>query len=171
MKLTRSMAGELGANQVGREVRLCGWVAKRRDLGGLIFADIRDITGIVQIVFSPDSEALFREAETLRSEFVVEVSGMVQARPADGINRHMKTGEIEIYGRSLSILNAAKTTPFYIQPDVNADESLRLKYRYLDLRRPELQAALILRHKVSAAVRNYLDSHDFLEIETPQLTR
>lgn len=171
MKLTRSMAGELGANQVGREVRLCGWVAKRRDLGGLIFADIRDITGIVQIVFSPDSEALFREAETLRSEFVVEVSGMVQARPADGINRHMKTGEIEIYGRSLSILNAAKTTPFYIQPDVNADESLRLKYRYLDLRRPELQAALILRHKVSAAVRNYLDSHNFLEIETPQLTR
>ena len=143
MKLTRSMAGELSANQVGKQVRLCGWVAKRRDLGGLIFADLRDITGIVQIVFSPDNEAIFKEAETLRGEFVVEVSGIVQSRPAEGINRHMKTGEIEIYARSISILNSAKTTPFYIQPDINADESLRLKYRYLDLRRPELQAALI----------------------------
>ena len=171
MKLTRLMAGELDATQVSREVRLCGWVAKRRDLGGLIFVDLRDISGIVQIVVSPDNEAIFKEAETLRSEFVIEVCGVVQARPAEGINRHMKTGEIEIYARSLTILNTAKTTPFYIQPDINADEGLRLKYRYLDLRRPELQAALILRHKVSAAVRSYLDTQNFLEIETPQLCR
>jgi len=150
---------------------LCGWVAKRRDLGGLIFVDLRDISGVVQIVFSPDNEAIFAQAETLRSEFVIEVFGAVQARPVEGLNRNMKTGEIEIYARSLSVLNTAKTTPFYIQPNITADEGLRLKYRYLDLRRPELQAALILRHKVSAAVRGYLDTKNFLEIETPQLTR
>lgn len=171
MKMARSLAGELTVAHVGKDVRLCGWVARRRDLGGLIFVDLRDISGIVQLVFSPDTGALFREAEMLRNEFVVEVCGIVESRPAEGINRQMKTGDIEIYVKELKVLNSAKTTPFYIQQDVNADESLRLKYRYLDLRRPELQASLVLRHKVAMAVRSYLDSRGFLEIETPQLTR
>lgn len=171
MTITRSMSGDLNPNHIGKEVRLCGWVAKRRDLGGLIFVDLRDITGVVQLVFSPDHIDVFAVAETLRSEYVIEATGIVESRPQEGVNKNMKSGSIEVYARSLVILNTAKTTPFYIQPDINADESLRLKYRYLDLRRPELQSSLMLRHKVAMAVRSFLDTQGFLEIETPQLTR
>lgn len=171
MKLPRSRTGELSLAQVGKEVHLSGWVAKRRDLGGLIFADLRDIGGIVQLVFDPQGEQVFRQAETLRSEFVIEVTGTVQRRPPEGINRHLASGEIEVFVTELIIHNDAKTTPFYIQPDIKVDEGLRLKYRYLDLRRPEMQASLILRHKVAQTVRNFLDSQGFLEVETPMLTR
>jgi len=171
MNLPRSRTGELSLAQVGKDVHLCGWVAKRRDLGGLIFVDLRDIGGIVQLVFHPHSEQVFRQAETLRGEFVIEVMGTVQKRPPEGINRHLASGEIEVFVQELVIHNSAKTPPFYIQPDIKVDESLRLKYRYLDLRRPEMQANLILRHKVAQVVRNFLDSQGFLEVETPNLTR
>jgi len=171
MNLPRSRTGELSLAQVGQEVRLCGWVAKRRDLGGLIFVDLRDIGGLVQLMFHPHQEQVFRQAETLRGEFVIEVMGTVQKRPPEGINRHLASGEIEVFVQEITIHNSAKTPPFYIQPDIKVDESLRLKYRYLDLRRPEMQANLILRHKVAQVVRNFLDSQSFLEVETPNLTR
>ena len=171
MNLPRSRTGELSLAQVGQEVRLCGWVAKRRDLGGLIFVDLRDIGGLVQLMFHPHQEQVFRQAETLRGEFVIEVMGTVQKRPPEGINRHLDSGEIEVFVQEITIHNSAKTPPFYIQPDIKVDESLRLKYRYLDLRRPEMQANLILRHKVAQVVRNFLDSQGFLEVETPNLTR
>ena len=171
MNLPRSRTGELSLAQVGQEVRLCGWVAKRRDLGGLIFVDLRDIGGLVQLMFHPHQEQVFRQAETLRGEFVIEVMGTVQKRPPEGINRHLDSGEIEVFVQEITIHNSAKTPPFYIQPDIKVDESLRLKYRYLDLRRPEMQANLILRHKVAQVVRNFLDSQSFLEVETPNLTR
>jgi len=171
MTTHRSRTGEVSLAQVGKEVRLCGWIAKRRDLGGLIFADLRDVGGLIQLVFDPQCEAVFERAEVLRSEYVVEVTGTVQKRPDKDINPLLQSGEIEVYVHSLTIHNPAKTTPFYIQSDLHVDESLRLKYRYLDLRRPELQGALILRHKLAQAVRNFLDSQGFLEIETPNLTR
>jgi len=167
----RSRTGEVSLAQVGQEVRLCGWIAKRRDLGGLIFADLRDIGGLIQLVFDPQCEAVFAKAEDLRSEFVVEVVGTVQKRPIKDINPHLQSGEIEVNVHALIIHNQAKTTPFYIQSDLNVDESLRLKFRYLDLRRPELQGALVLRHKLAQAVRTFLDRQGFLEIETPNLTR
>ncbi|MBT9175919.1 MAG: Aspartate--tRNA ligase [Firmicutes bacterium] len=171
MSLKRSFAGQVDSRMVGEEIRLCGWVAKRRDLGGLIFVDLRDISGVVQLVFSPEEKDVHSVAECLRGEYVIEVVGRVTLRPEEGINRHMATGGIEVRAHQLTVFNAAKTPPFYIQPDLKADESLRLRYRYLDLRRPELQSALILRHKVAMAARSFLDSEGFLEIETPQLTR
>ncbi len=171
MSLKRFMAGQIDTRRVGEEVRLCGWVAKRRDLGGLIFVDLRDISGVVQLVFSPAEQDVHSMAESLRGEYVIEVIGRVALRPQEGINPHMATGEVEVRARHLTVFNAAKTPPFYIQPDLNADESLRLRYRYLDLRRPELQSALVLRHKVAMTTRSFLDRQGFLEIETPQLTR
>lgn len=171
MILKRSYAGQVDSGMAGAEVRLCGWVAKRRDLGGLIFVDLRDITGTVQLVFSPEDQDVHVAAESLRTEYVIEVTGRVTLRPEEGINRQMATGEVEVRGSHLTLYNAAKTPPFYIQAELKADESLRLRYRYLDLRRPELQSALILRHKVAMATRKFLDREGFLEIETPQLTR
>ena len=171
MTLKRSYAGQVDSSTVGAEVRLCGWVAKRRDLGGLIFVDLRDISGIVQLVFSPEDRDVHMAAAALRGEYVIEVTGHVALRPEEGINRQMATGEVEVRASHLTVFNAAKTPPFYIQAELKADESLRLRYRYLDLRRPELQSAIILRHKVAVATRNFLDSEGFLEIETPQLTR
>jgi len=171
MILKRSYAGHVDSSRVGEEIRLCGWVAKRRDLGGLIFVDLRDISGIVQVVFSPDEKGVHMAAESLRGEYVIEVTGRVALRPEEGINRHMATGEVEVRASRLTVFNAAKTPPFYIQAELKADESLRLRYRYLDLRRPELQGALVLRHKVAMAARKFLDGEGFLEIETPQLTR
>jgi len=171
MNLKRTLAGQVTPGDVGKEVRLCGWVAKRRDLGGLIFVDLRDVSGVVQLVFSPAQVDVLSVAESLRGEYVIEAIGQVELRPEAGVNRHMPTGQVEVRAHGLTVLNTAKTPPFYIQPDIHVDESLRLRYRYLDLRRPELQSALILRHKVAMAVRTYLDSQGCLEIETPQLTR
>lgn len=171
--LKRSHAcGELRKEQVGQTVTLCGWVSRRRDHGGLIFVDLRDRSGLVQVVFSSEmGEEQFTKAESLRNEFVIAVVGNVVARSAETINDHMDTGEIEVEVAELRILNKAKTPPFYIQDNIDVDETLRLKYRYLDLRRPEMQRNLMLRHQVAKGMRDFLDRNGFLEIETPMLTK
>ena len=163
---------DITVQQVGQEVVVCGWVARRRDHGGLIFIDLRDRSGLLQIVISPDlDQEAFHKAEGVRSEFVLAVRGTVKKRDAATINPHMSTGEIEISGHELRILNTAKTPPFYIQDNIDVDENIRLKYRYLDLRRPEMQYNLILRHRVTKAMRDFFDSRGFVEIETPMLTK
>lgn len=156
--------GELNASHAGKEVVLCGWVAKRRDHGGLIFVDLRDRYGLTQIVLDPTEIS-----ERIRSEFVISVRGQVRLRPAEMMNPKIKTGEIEVSGKTVEILSAAKTPPFVIDDHSDAGEVLRLKYRYLDLRRPVLQEKLIMRHNVLKCVRDYLSDQNFLEIETPIL--
>lgn len=164
--------GTISEDQKGKEVVLCGWVQRRRDHGGLIFIDLRDRSGVVQIVASPDHDLdSFHKAEDVRNEYVLCVRGHVTERDADTINPNMATGKYEIYCSELRVLNSSKTPPFYIQDDIDVDENVRLKYRYLDLRRPEMQQNLILRHRVTKAMRDFFDSHDFLEIETPMLTK
>lgn len=164
--------GELNLENVGQEVILNGWVHRRRDHGGLIFIDLRDRSGIIQVVFSPEvSKEAFAKAEEVRNEFVLAIKGKVQARPEGTVNPNLKTGEIEIYATELRILNRAKTPPFYIAENVDVDESVRLRYRYLDLRRPDMQQTLILRHRTAKAIRDFLDQNGFLEIETPMLTK
>lgn len=165
--------GEIRKTDETKEVVLCGWVSRRRDHGGLIFVDLRDRSGLVQVVFSAEKmgDSAFTKAESLRSEFVIAVRGTVCSRSAETINDHMETGEIEVYCLELRILNKAKTPPFYIQDNIDVDETLRLKYRYLDLRRPEMQKNIILRHRVTKIMRDYFDRNDFLEIETPMLTK
>ena len=164
--------GLLTAAEAGQQVTLSGWVAKRRDHGGLIFIDLRDRSGIVQIVIDTETAGdSFKVAEDMRNEFVVSITGCVRLRTEDTINRNIPTGEIEIEASSLEILNTAKTPPFYIQDGVDVDENVRLRYRYLDLRRPEMQKNLILRHKVTKLMRDFLDNRSFIEIETPMLTK
>ena len=164
--------GTISAEQVGQEVVLCGWVERRRDHGGLIFIDLRDRSGVVQIVASPDHNMeSFHKAEDVRNEFVLCVRGKITERDADAVNPNLPTGQFEMYCEELRVLNSSKTPPFYIQDDVDVDENIRLKYRYLDLRRPEMQRNLILRHKVTRAMRDFFDNHDFMEIETPMLTK
>lgn len=164
--------GLLTKQEAGEEVTLCGWVAKRRDHGGLIFIDLRDRSGIVQVVVAPTTAGeSFGVAEDVRNEYVLQITGNVRLRTEDTINRNIDTGEIEIVACELEVLNASKTPPFYIQDGVDVDENVRLKYRYLDLRRPEMQKNLILRHKVTKLMRDYLDTRDFVEIETPMLTK
>lgn len=153
-------------------VTIAGWIAKRRDHGGLIFADVRDRSGVLQVVFSPaEIGGDFAVAESLRSEYVVKIKGVLRARSENTINANIATGEVELIAKELQILNAAKTPPFYIQDNIDVDETVRLRYRYLDLRRPEMQKNLILRHKVTKYMRDFLDSAGFLEIETPMLTK
>ena len=164
--------GLLTAAEAGQQVNLSGWVAKRRDHGGLIFIDLRDRSGIVQIVIDTETAGdSFKVAEDVRNEFVVSVAGCVRLRSEDTINCNIPTGEIEVEASSLAILNTAKTPPFYIQDGVDVDENVRLRYRYLDLRRPEMQKNLILRHKVTKLMRDFLDNRSFIEIETPMLTK
>lgn len=165
--------GQLDLSYKEQRVVLNGWVNRRRDHGGVIFVDLRDRSGIVQIVFSPeilDTET-FAKAERLRSEFVLSVAGKVLARPEGQQNPNIATGEIEVYVDSFEILSEAKTPPFPIERHVDVDESLRLRYRYLDLRRQELQKGIILRHKIIHHIRNFFEKHGFLEIETPILTK
>ena len=165
-------AGELRSEHTGHEVVLLGWVQKRRDLGGLIFIDLRDRTGMVQLTLDPDTAPLaFQAAEGVRSEYVLAAKGKVARRPEGGANLDLPTGEVEVHISELAVLNTAKTPPFYIVSESDADESLRLRYRYLDLRRPDLQSALITRHLISQAARSFLNGAGFLEIETPMLTR
>lgn len=164
--------GELGKEQAGQQVVLCGWVAKRRDHGGLIFIDLRDRSGVVQVVADPDSAgSSFKTAEDIRNEYVIKVIGRVRLRDEATINENIATGTIEVLAREIEVLNSAKTPPFYIKDGIDTDENLRLKYRYLDLRRPEMQRNLILRHKVAKLMRDYLDDNHFLEIETPMLCK
>ncbi|MED3842304.1 aspartate--tRNA ligase [Geobacillus stearothermophilus] len=164
--------GEVPETAVGERVVLKGWVQKRRDLGGLIFIDLRDRTGIVQVVASPDvsAEAL-AAAERVRSEYVLSVEGTIVARAPETVNPNIATGRIEIQAERIEIINEAKTPPFSISDDTDAAEDVRLKYRYLDLRRPVMFQTLALRHKITKTVRDFLDSERFLEIETPMLTK
>jgi aspartyl-tRNA synthetase len=157
---------------IGGTVMLNGWVQRRRDHGKLIFIDLRDRSGLVQIVFNHEQDAeMFARAEEIRGEFVLAVEGAVVARSPETVNTKLATGDVEIQVEKLVILNKAKTPPFYIEDGVDVDENVRLKYRYLDLRRPEMLAALMLRHRVSKLTRDFLDGEGFLEVETPMLTR
>ncbi|MFC0299845.1 aspartate--tRNA ligase [Virgibacillus soli] len=168
----RVYAATLNRNHVEETVLLKGWVQKRRDLGGLIFIDLRDRSGIIQIVFNPEvsSEAL-KVADSIRSEYVIEISGTVVLRSENTINRAMKTGEIEIVATHIQVLNKAKNPPFLIQDETDVSEDLRLKYRYIDLRRKELQDTFKLRHQITQEIRTFLNNQDFLEMETPILTK
>jgi aspartyl-tRNA synthetase len=163
--------GELGAERIGERVTLMGWVHRRRDHGGVIFIDIRDRYGLTQVVFKPDDGPLMEKARELRQEYVVAVAGVVEGRPAEMINPDMKTGEIEVRADGLRILNEARTPPFVIEDEAQANEDLRLKYRYLDLRNLVLKHSIILRHVAASAAREYLNSQGFLEIETPMLVK
>jgi len=167
----RVSCGELTAADVGRNVELNGWVHRRRDHGGLIFIDVRDRDGLTQVTFDPSMDDVFRRAETLRSEFVVRVRGQVRHRPAGTENAKLVTGEVEVPAAQLEILNESKTPPFVIAADEEPGEDVRLRYRYLDLRRPRMQRNLTMRHRIVKAMRDYFDDHDFIEIETPNLIK
>ncbi|HEU5314769.1 MAG TPA: aspartate--tRNA ligase [Chloroflexota bacterium] len=171
MKRTHT-CGELRAANAGQRVTLQGWVHRRRDHGGLIFIDLRDRYGLTQLVLNPaNAQQAHETASTLRSEYVVTVEGTVGTRPAGTENPHLPTGEIEVAVDALTVLNGSKTPPFYINEDAPVDEALRLKYRYLDLRRQRLRDTILLRHRVVKFMRDYLDSRGFVEIETPILTK
>ncbi|MEX1666810.1 aspartate--tRNA ligase [Zhongshania arctica] len=163
--------GSLSSEHIDQEVTLCGWVDRRRDHGGVIFLDMRDREGIVQVVFDPDTEEHFRTADRVRGEYVLRIRGRVRARAGATVNANMKTGEIEVLGKELEILNESETPPFQLDDHTNVGEDVRLRYRYLDLRRPQISDKLRLRAKITSVLRRYLDSQNFLDIETPILTR
>lgn len=163
--------GEVTPNLLDQEVKLCGWVHRRRDHGGVIFLDLRDRNGIVQVVLAPEQQVAFKTAETIRNEFVVQVKGRVRRRPEGTVNRDLSTGEIEIDGQEIVILNRAEPTPFPIDEYHDVGEETRLKYRYLDLRRPEMLHRMKFRSAISKYLRDYLDENGFLDIETPFLTK
>jgi aspartyl-tRNA synthetase len=170
--LTRThTCGELRSKHVGADATLLGWVHRVRDLGGVLFVDVRDRAGVTQVVFDKDDEALIAKAKRLRSEFVVGVVGTVRSRSPETVNPKLPTGEVEIVVARLAVLNEAKTPPFSIADETSVSEDVRLKYRYLDLRRPRLQNNIILRHRLTTIVRRYFDENGFLEIETPILTK
>lgn len=163
--------GVLNASNIDQDVTLCGWVDRRRDHGGVVFIDLRDREGIVQVVFDPDGKDNFALADKVRPEYVLQVTGKVRARSEATVNPNMATGEVEVYGTALQILNTAETPPFQLDSHTTVGEDVRLKYRYLDLRRKEMQGNLYFRSRVTTAIRNYMDEHGFLDIETPILTR
>jgi aspartyl-tRNA synthetase len=172
MMLKTHHCGQISKDQIGQTVTLNGWVQRRRDLGGVLFIDLRDRSGIVQIVFNPDfsGEAL-AIADRSRNEYVLAVQGKVVEREAETVNKNIATGEIEIQVTNIEIMNAAKTPPFFIEDGVEVDEAVRLKYRYLDLRRPEMQRTLMLRSKAAKIFRDFLDDNGFIDVETPILTK
>jgi aspartyl-tRNA synthetase len=163
--------GELNEARIGETVSLCGWVHRRRDHGGVIFVDLRDRDGLCQVVFDPDRAETFALAETLRNEFVVRVTGVVRARPEGTVNKDLPSGGIEVLAHELDVLSIAKTPPFQLDEHAAVSEDVRLRHRYIDLRRPEMIDRLRFRSKVTNTIRNYLDEHGFLDIETPILTR
>jgi len=166
------MCGELSVSNIGEKVSLTGWVQKSRDLGGLLFIDLRDRTGILQVVFNKDTNPdLFDKAQKVRGEYVIHVSGTIGARAENAINTRMKTGYIELLASDINIISKSETPPIYIEDDLNVSENLRLKYRYLDLRRPVMQNIFFVRHKVSKLIRDYFDENGFIEVETPVLTK
>ena len=172
MKLKRThKCGKIRSENIGEEVIVSGWVQKRRDHGGLIFIDIRDRSGIVQTVFNPDNQDIFEEAENLRAEYVVSVKAKVRKRPDGNINSEMKTGEIELDVKDLEILDEAETPPFHVENSADVSDDLRLKYRYIDLRRPFMKNIIKMRHQAMKITRDYLVNNDFWEIETPILTK
>jgi len=161
--------GEINESLLGKEIEVCGWVHRRRDHGGVIFIDLRDREGLLQVVFDPDRAEIFELAERIRSEFVLRVKGLVRARPEGTVNPNMRTGKIEVLAQDLDVLNKSETPPFH--HDEQANEDIRLKYRYLDLRREKMLGNLMLRHKVTMAMRDFLDNNGFVDVETPMLTR
>ena len=163
--------GTLRKEHIDQEVTLCGWVDRRRDHGGVIFLDLRDRDGIVQVVFDPDTEEHFQRADKVRSEFVLQVKGRVRARTEGTVNPNMATGDIEVLGKELEILNSSETPPFQLDTHTDVGEDVRLRYRFLDLRRNDIADKLRLRSRITSILRNYLDSNGFLDIETPILTR
>lgn len=163
--------GQVNAKLLGREVKLAGWVYRRRDHGGVIFIDLRDREGIVQVVINPNQEEAFKNAESVRSEYVLQVTGDVRKRPEGTINPNLPTGEIEVAAKTVTILNRAEALPFPIDDEYHdVNEETRLHYRYLDIRRPEMLNRLIFRAKVARFLRRFLDEHGFIEVETPCLT-
>ena len=163
--------GSLTKKEVGSVIKLCGWIHRRRDHGGVIFFDLRDESGVVQVVYNPDDEDSFALAESCRNEYVISVEGEVRERPGGTVNSEMDTGEIEVVGSSLEILNSSLPTPFQLDEYASVGEETRLRYRFLDLRREEMQKNLRLRSKTSKCVRDYLEANEFIEIETPLLTK
>jgi len=163
--------GEINASHIDAQVEVCGWVHRRRDHGGVIFLDLRDRTGIVQVVYDPDTEDSFATADRVRNEFVLCARGRVRARPDGTVNPDMATGEIEILGKELEILNVAKTPPFQLDEHSEAGEDVRLKFRYMDLRRPEMQARMRTRAAITSRIRHYLEEAGYWEVETPTLSR
>lgn len=164
--------GRVTEKDCGKELTLAGWVNTRRDHGGLIFIDLRDRSGIVQVVMSPQyGEDAFHKAEDVRSEYELAIRGIVRERSPETVNPKMQTGKIEVVVSEMRVLNKAKTPPFYVEDGIDVDETVRLKHRYIDLRRPEMQRNLIMRHKIVHEMRQFLDAHDFLEVETPILTK
>jgi len=168
-KYRTHLCEDIGANDIGKKVSVSGWVHRRRDHGGVIFIDLRDVSGILQLVFNPEYEDLFKMAEKMRSEFVLSVSGIVRERPDGTINNDMKTGEVELLVESGEVLNASKTPPFH--HDEAANEDVRLKYRYLDLRREDMSKNIKIRHEITRSLREYLNQTSYFEIETPILTK
>ena len=163
--------GLIDENLMDQSVTLCGWVDRCRDHGGVIFLDMRDREGVVQVVFDPDTEEHFQRADSVRSEYVLRITGRVRARAAETVNPNMSSGEIEVLGKTLEILNAAQTPPFPLDEHHSVGEDVRLRHRFMDLRRPEMQQNLIARAKITSSIRRYLDEQGFLDIETPILTR
>ncbi|WP_020565517.1 aspartate--tRNA ligase [Methylosarcina fibrata] len=163
--------GELTRHQLAQAVELCGWVHRRRDHGGVIFIDLRDRSGLVQVVFDPVAPEPFALAESVRSEYVLKVAGTVRERPLGTVNANMKTGEIEVLVSGMEVLNESETPPFPVESEIEVNEELRLRYRYIDLRRFAMQEKMKVRRDVARVLRNFLDDHDFFEIETPYLTK
>jgi aspartyl-tRNA synthetase len=163
--------GELTTDHIDQTVTICGWVDRRRDHGGVIFLDMRDRSGIVQVVFDPDTEEYFELADRVRSEYVLKITGRVRARGEGTVNPNMKTGEIEVLGKELELLSSAETPPFQLDEHTAVGEEVRLKYRYMDLRRHEMQDRFLARSQITLAVRSFLDREGFLDMETPVLTR
>ena len=164
--------GSVRKTHLGQEVTLAGWVHRRRDHGNIIFLDIRDRAGLIQVVFDPASAPEAHNiAESVRNEWVLKIKGMVSIRPEGTINTDMPTGDVEVLVRDVNVMSRSKTPPFYINEESDVDESIRLRYRYMDLRRPFMQEVLVLRHRVVKFIRNFLDSHNFIEIETPILMK
>ncbi|MDC0379004.1 aspartate--tRNA ligase [Litorivicinus sp.] len=163
--------GELNAKHIGDKITVCGWVHRRRDHGGVIFLDLRDRQGLLQVVVDPDTKDAFSTADRARSEWVMQITGLVRARPEGTVNADMPTGEIEVLGREVRVLNTADTPPFQLDEHAKVGEEVRLKHRYMDLRRPEMLENLMLRSRVTTFVRNFLAGHGFVDTETPVLTR
>ena len=171
MVIRSHYCGQFRAAHTGEEVQLCGWVQRRRDHGGVIFLDVRDRTGLVQVVFDPDTRESFELADRVRSEYVLRIEGRVRHRPEGTVNPDMPTGEIEILGQSIEVLNTSDTPPFQLDEYSDAGEDVRLRFRYLDLRRPEMQQRLMRRAQVTSAIRRFYEAEGFIDVETPILTR
>ncbi|HEX6929096.1 MAG TPA: aspartate--tRNA ligase [Gammaproteobacteria bacterium] len=163
--------GQVDESLLDQEVTVCGWVHRRRDHGGVIFVDLRDREGLLQVVMDPDEKSVFELGERVRSEYVLKITGLVRRRPAGTENPKLHSGQIEVHARKMELLNSAETPPFVLDDADEVSEEHRLKYRYIDLRRPEMQRRLRLRHRLTTSIRRYMDAHGFIDIETPMLTK